>query len=74
MVPFLVGGPHDTGWAVVPFHGGGIFHGGVPPHGKVPGITKDYQGCLGRPRGADEACLRARDGPMLRGFVDALDR
>ena len=24
--------------------------------------------------GADEACLRARGGPMCRGFVDALDR
>ena len=36
------------------------------------------QGCAGvrreGPRGADEACLRGRGGPMLRGFVDALDR
>ena len=31
-------------------------------------------GPMGCGWGADEACLRARGGPMRRGFVDALDR
>ena len=32
------------------------------------------EGPMGCEWGADEACLRARGEPMLRGFVDALDR
>ena len=49
VVPFLVGGPHDTGWAVVPFHGGGYLPWGGPPPWKG---TRDYQGLPGVPRGA----------------------
>ena len=31
-------------------------------------------GADGLRKGADEACLRVRGGPMLRGSVDVLDR
>ena len=42
-----------------------------PPHKKSRGADGVPMGCGW---GADEACLRARGGPMLRGFVDVLDR
>ena len=48
-----------------------------PPQ-KSRGVGVGLRGVDGVPMGcgwgADEACLRARGGPMLRGFVDALDR
>ena len=48
-----------------------------PPQ-KVAGVCVGLRGVDGVPMGcgwgADEACLRARGGSMLRGFVDALDR
>ena len=44
-------------------------------------VCRGAQGCAGaqggagvRNEGPNEACLRDRGGPMLRGFVDALDR
>ena len=49
-----------------------------PPLKKVAGVGGGLGGVDGVPMGcgwgADEACLRARGGPMLRGFVDVLDR
>ena len=48
------------------------------PIKKVAGVGVGLGGVDGVPMGcgwgADEAGLRARGGPMLRGFVDALDR
>ena len=49
-----------------------------PPTKESWGVGVGLRGVDGVPMGcgwgADEACLRARGGPMLRGFVDALDR
>ena len=47
-----------------------FFEGAQGAHMGVQ-VRRGAQGCAGR---ADESCLRARGGPMLRGFVDALDR
>ena len=51
---------------------------GPPPQKKsrvwVWGLMGVYGGSMGCGWGADEAGLRARGGPMTRGFVDALDR
>ena len=44
---------------------------GYPPLWKG---TMGDGGSMGGRWGADEAGLRARGGPMRRGFVDALDR
>ena len=66
----------------------GIWGFKVPPHKKSRAIfikfrsppieRRGLRGVDGVPMGcgwgADEACLRARGGPMLRGSVDALER
>ena len=41
---------------------------------RVRRVRRGVQVRRGAQGGADEACLRARGGPMLRGFVDALER
>ena len=41
---------------------------------RVRRVRRGVQVRRGAQGGADEACLRARGGPMRRGFVDALDR
>ena len=49
--------------------------GEVPPKKKVAGVLRGVDGGpMGCGWGADEACLRARGGPILRGSVDALEQ